>query len=92
MASSPPVLNGKISWMAEDGKLGIITRTDDVPKGQPADFFFETSNVLIGSPESGKLAQFSPDFTDEQRPLAHYVIVLDDAAKGARINAEFEQN
>lgn len=78
--------------MAEDGKTGIITRIDDVPKGQPADFFFEASNVLTGSPESVKVAQFSPDFTDEMRPFAQYVIILDDAAKGARINAEFEQN
>lgn len=92
MSSSPPVMTGKISWMAEDGKTGIITRIDDVPKGQPADFFFEASNVLIGSPEIGKVAQFSPDFTDEKRPVAHYVIILDDAAKGARINSEFEQS
>ena len=85
------VFTGKISWLAEDGKTGIITRTDEVPPGQPTDFFFEVGNVLIGSPEVGKLAQFTPDFTDESRPIAQYIILLEDAAKGARINAQFEQ-
>lgn len=91
MSSESIVFTGKISWLAEDGAVGIITRTDDVPPGQPTDFFFNLSNVLIGTPEVGKLAQFTPDYTDEARPIAQFIILLEDAAKGARINAQFEQ-
>ena len=81
----PAFESGTVSWYDAETQRGIIT-----PTGEYVSLFFGPENVLIGTPVVGKSAQFTRMDTDPERPMATNIVLMEDAAQGAPINAQYK--
>ena len=81
----PTFESGTVSWYDPENQSGIIT-----PTGEYVSLFFGPENVLIGTPAVGKFAQFTRVDTDPARPMATNIVLMEDAAQGAPINAQYK--
>lgn len=74
---------GTISWLDEKGDSGIIL----TPDPNPSTVYFKRDQVIIGTPDLGKTAQFTLETDNTLGLIATNIIIVEDMARGARFQS-----